>query len=734
MPEVSKTRRDQLVYRLSQDQKAIHSRLKNLNPDLGLFFLKPREDDNFLIWEIENREVMIHSRTDYKSLNNQQLEFVHSKLEKIKELVQSLGEDIRIMDFPSKDCIKLLHTNKGDLVVLDSWGFLPFDMSKGVNIIDILSKPKLKTIEADMQCLYYDESPASGEEVVITNNGFQTIHQLGHDGKLFLGKHIGEKRLTIKIKDKLDETILLNSSSHFFKYTIPYYTDVNVNIIDDNTGERKSNYSIKIKGKNIDTIISSDNAGNVLLSCIEAGNHINISDAKSNITYHIQKTGNNVDFRVKNEIIHSPVEPEVIPEVTPDVPPTPEPELKDVFFTVYGLKGEVLSDFELGIKQNDKLITTNVFANDSSKRYVSSALLNMKMRSRGIVRLDEVGKINSYSCKFTTKPNIYEYSFQIKKTRHWLWLLWLIPFVLALLITFDKDVDIKLEDEKGSSVSGASVNMKYTYASLFSFDTHQFFTMDSVEVNCFSDSLGMVSFKNNPTTVFDLVFHLRRAAKVNVMSNSDCYEPTGALIKFYKIWQIHEIEVQTKKTDFKLNVKELNEDTPIEGADVSIIIDGKAIVLTTDKNGSVLFPNLEVCNSIQLAYAAKTYPDFGTLQSDTLTNKTVNGANNLTLYIDEPEPCVDIKRQGGMEGEKILLATPIENNNYRLIYDFFAIQDRLLIYSYPDGSLIHDTGYRSGVGVFSFKPNELCNGCKAIFIQIETYDNGTSWIYNFKCN
>ena len=49
MPDIAKTRRDELIYRLQQDQLAVHTRLRNINPELGSLFLKPRQEGDFLL-------------------------------------------------------------------------------------------------------------------------------------------------------------------------------------------------------------------------------------------------------------------------------------------------------------------------------------------------------------------------------------------------------------------------------------------------------------------------------------------------------------------------------------------------------------------------------------------------------------------------------------------------------------------------------------------------------------
>lgn len=728
MPVISKTRIDQVIYRLTQDQIAVHTRLKNINPLIGSFLLKPREEGQFIIWELENSQIDIDKITEYTNLNELEKSKVHEQLEIIKALIKGSGDDPKILDIPSFDSIKLLETNLGQKVVVDSWGHLPFDSSKGVSIINFTPKPSQKLVQVDLSFHYYDKSPASGYDITVYNNGFGTSHTTDNKGMITLGNQMVGKDFQIEVKNKL-ETIIVNKDNNVFEFELPYYTDVTVKVLDQATNTPSSNYTVFLSSNSNRLNGYSDSNGLIVFKNILAGEKIEISDSLKTLIHNVTKDNNYIELRVEKEKTGEPVS---------DQPLSPEEGKKqifhEVFFTVYDLDGKKMLDYDLNIQQGNNIIPTNKDLDNTYRKKINSDELNMDCKSIGIVKVKESGKELTYKCKFQTQPDVTEYSFQIKKVRNWWWLLWLIPLILSLLIVLGKDIHIKVSDEKGIAISNAGVNMQYHYKSLFNFNSFQFLTTDSMKVDVVTDSLGLVNFENNPTTVFDFIFKLRRNAKINIMVDTSCYIPTAALIKFYKVFTTHELIVQNKKSEVEIYVKESNSEAPILDANVDLTIGGMKTQYSTDQNGKVLVSDVDACAKINALYAFKNYPDFGKLYSDTLKNSPIQKGNLITLYINEPEPCRDTLRRGGVEGDRIFLATPNANNEYYLWYNFVGIPDRLLIYSYPDRKLIRDTRFQRGIGEYRFKPNDVCDGCKMIYLEIQTNDKDTGWEYNFKCD
>lgn len=733
MPVISKTRIDQVIYRLSQDQVAVHTRLKSIHPQVGAFLLKPREEGGFMYWDLDSNQIQVNKITVYSHLNENEKSKVHDELNIIKGLIANSGDDRKILDIPSLDSIKLLETNVGQRVVVDSWGHLPFDSSKGVNIITFTPKPGIKSVNVELFFHYFDKSLASGYDVIVYNNGFPTPHKTNTNGIVSLGSQLVGKDFQIEVKDMLQETIVVKNDNNVFEFQIPYLTEVNVKVVDQETNESIADYWVSLSNNGNRADGKTDKSGLVAFKNIEAGNNIEVTDNKIFLTHYVTKGQNFIELKVKN-IKPEPQQPSVsIKAATSQQAPIVE-HPNDVFFTVYGLDGKEISDYYLEIQQDTSLIPTVTDIENTNRKKVSTDNLNMNSKSIGIIKIDNDGKNIIHRCKFKTDPDRFEYFFQIKKAKNWWWLLWLIPLFLSLLITFGKDIKILIKDNQNLGIPNAGVNMRYQYMSLFNFGTLKFMTIDSIEVDGVTDSLGLVTFENNPTTVFDFVFKLRRDAKINIMVDTTCYNPTAALIKFYKVFTTHEIIVQNKTTNLEVYVLETNSGSPIADAKVDLTIEGEIIQYTTDQEGKIVVPNVNTCSYIKNAYAFKDYPDIGVLYSDTLKNMSVKKGNLITLYINEPQPCRDTLREGGVEGDRILLATPNLENEYYLIYDFMNIPDQLLIYSYPDGKLIHNTGFRSSIGEFRFKPKDVCNGCKIIYMEVQTNDNNTSWRYYFKCH
>jgi hypothetical protein len=446
----------------------------------------------------------------------------------------------------------LLETNLGQKVVVDSWGHLPFDSSKGVNIINFTPKPSIKSVNVELLFHYFDKSPAHDQDVEIYNNGFVTTHKTDQNGIVSLGSQMIGKDFQIEIKNKLKETIITNIDNNTFEFQLPYYTDVTVKVLDQKSSDPITDYKVSLLNHVPSIDGYSDTNGILVFKNVLAGERIHVSDNKTTIYHNVAKENNFIEFRVIREASR---EPETVPQIPDSV--VAQPIVENVFFTVYDLAGVEIQDYNLAIQQGGNLIPTIKDLENPHKKKLGSDELNMNLRSVGVIKLKENGREVTHKCKFKTKPNVYEYSFKLEKAKNWWWLLWLILLLLFLLISFGKDVNIQVKDNENKPIESATVNMRYQYKSLFNFRTFKFMSTDSISVDGETDSLGLVSFENNPTTVFDFIFKLRRNAKINILVDSICYEPTGALIKLYKVYSTHLIIVQNKTMDFEINVREI---------------------------------------------------------------------------------------------------------------------------------------------------------------------------------
>ena len=728
MADIAKTRRDELVYRLSQDQIAVHTRLKNIDPELGYIFLRPRLEGDYIYWEFEDRNIFFEHITPYTKLSIEDLSLVQQKLNEIKQTIQQNGDSKSILDIPSLDCIQLANTNVGKKLMIHAWGYLPWDNSRGTSIIDI-KVPLVEYVEIKVKLDYWDNRPAINKPISVIDNAYETSHITDGNGEINLGKHLVGKELTLQWVPGNKIMIQANRENSFFTYTIPFYTDATIRVLDSTSRSRISNYKLSMYLDGNKSLFVSDEDGFVFLKNIEAGKVIEVSDGKINNKYFIENDDNNFEF-----IIESERDKLEVPGDEPLIKPPLNDSERKVSFTVLGLNGEALIDYKLDIRQSKKIINTDVDDKDPTLRYLSEKAIDFNAASEGLVSITEDGRISDYICKFRTKPDVYHYSFQIQKKRSWMWLLWLLAALLMLLIPFNKDIQIKVVDENKIGISKVQAKINYQYHSLFHFKKLKFFTTDSIERSGITDHKGEAKFSNNPTTLFDFIFKLKRNAKITIFPDSTCFKNTTALIKFYKIMRQHEILVNRKLRDYEILVLEKRTMRPIENASVVFKNSTEnAIQLETNEKGKVLFKTLDVCSIAQEIYAYKFYNDYDTLYSNILED--VNFVNNFTdtLYIYEPEPCTDVLKNGRSEGEKILLSTPNPNKYYSIEYNFSVIPDRLTIRAFPSNDLIYDTGLKSGIGYYRFKPSEVCNGCKIVYLQIETIDPNTQWTYFFKC-
>lgn len=116
-------------------------------------------------------------------------------------------------------------------------------------------------------------------------------------------------------------------------------------------------------------------------------------------------------------------------------------------------------------------------------------------------------KTKEYNKKFRFNDEQLEYDFQIRKRRRWWWLL-LLLLPLLLLIRWERDITVHVGRCDGSNVENASVRIYFTEYQLLK-DGKFFYEADHIAIET-TDVNGLATFTDQPTGVYDWLFHHRK--------------------------------------------------------------------------------------------------------------------------------------------------------------------------------------------------------------------------------
>ncbi len=212
--------------------------------------------------------------------------------------------------------------------------------------------------------------------------------------------------------------------------------------------------------------------------------------------------------------------------------------------------------------------------------------------------------------KFEISENQKEYIVALKK-QSLLWLLLLLLLLpLLLLIPFRKNINIQSIDKKTQSpVAKANVYLQYIDYQLYNFHTKRFFTHDSIELYCQSDSTGIANYKNIKYTLYSLIFHSNKKAKI--IASTKCLYGDSSRI-FRKLnKKIFKLNLKDRFYPYTFFIQDKENHQPIAGAKVFARIQTKGKIYIyegiTQPDGSIYFGKFPYCGKYIIAASANAY-------------------------------------------------------------------------------------------------------------------------------
>ena len=213
----------------------------------------------------------------------------------------------------------------------------------------------------------------------------------------------------------------------------------------------------------------------------------------------------------------------------------------------------------------------------------------------------------------------------------WLWLLLLLLLPLLLLLRFDKDVAFETLDSKDNKAVG-NVNLDFYYVdyALIKTNPFRFFATDTIKLNGQTTQDGKLTFTNVTYTLFSVIFHSGAPTTVKASANcaaSDTLHPKFAILQDALPYHVG---IGFDRADLIFKVIDKDDNQPLAGADVEVIVEGDTKHLTTDPAGYVAIDGVIRCGDVAVNAQKEGYIG-DTIKADVAT--ILQGEHNSTLLL-----------------------------------------------------------------------------------------------------
>ena len=734
MKLITFTKNDNLRYTLSPTrQELVYEKLMTVLPQqFSSIFLKPKLKSHGVEWYLPDSSIEIFESHTYSQLGTSEQNLISEKLKSLSDYIQENLKEIpelknrvkHVYDIPGIESAKLLKTSKGNLVVLSDWAFVRFDKKKGYLPFEkIINKPG-KEFPVNLIFAYSDNSKYSNQTIEVKYMGFPKKHETDQEGKVSLGELPAISTLEVRFKDQNNTPglvkIMTEAGQEQYKITIPFYTSLLINV-KDQKGNTIDGHPLTVisEGTKKECIVED---GKIFLEGLIAGKTVNIIDSQDEaqmVSHTLSKEDNEVDFIIDMRV------------------PTPPPPqvLEYLSFYVYDFDGELIKNAHIFVQQKNKKIELENNSEGVHKARRQNFVFDEK--AYVFVKIKREDKEEKLKKRFKVVSSQDEYHLKLEKNYWWLLLL-LIPLLLLLLLSLQKSITVQLEDEVGNRVEGTTVEMNYSYNSLFNFNSISFFDESNFILPRVTNKEGNASFEDLPYTLYDRIFSSSRQTQFIITTDDKCYADTMYYHGFFNLKDTIKFKLPGVLSDLDIKVLSRRTSRPVSNAEVVFILESsgadKKMEGLTDDDGMIIFKDIAICGNLKKVIAQKV--DYF---SDSIVNKSIAEISSeikyRTLYLNEPTPCNDVDEAGDVAGGEVLFNVPKENQTYVIKYNFKRIKDRLVLYagSSTSGTQIYDTGWVNGKDDISITPKLICGGCDYVTAKMMTNNDDTAWSLFLEC-
>lgn len=340
-------------------------------------------------------------------------------------------------------------------------------------------------------------------------------------------------------------------------------------------------------------------------------------------------------------------------------------------------------------------------------------------------------------CKIRYVKTCDHYFVYLTDSFNWKRLLWvlLLPLILLLsLIQCERDITVHTVDVKGTNVSNAMVQLKYTEHALYK--EKEFFYNRSRQYQGITNSEGYYTFKKVPCSVYSYIFYSFQSALATGSRNAIVNGET----KFTFHWKK---DVNVVLNGRKLvQVRSIRTNQPISQARVDIKRNNLSVVDTTmltNENGLCALPLSANELNLQLAQMIVTKSGYSGVQLNSV-DMNENDSLPFIVYLEKPEPCQDqmadnLKRDQGNTAMKDY-DMGIDRGTFLFQYYTDSAPDVISIYDGSSSDLLNGNvprifHYEGATNTTTYKHNvEVTFNSRFICVVVS---GGTNWGYIVRC-
>ena len=243
-------------------------------------------------------------------------------------------------------------------------------------------------------------------------------------------------------------------------------------------------------------------------------------------------------------------------------------------------------------------------------------------------------KENKARTTIKIKDEKLDYEVQLKKKRNYWWLL-LLLLMVPLFINLNKDITIKVVDNKEKPVEGAKVDFEFT--SFYFFKKGKFFLTDTIsgKRSDKTDNDGLCKFEDCGYSIYGMIFKCFHKAVLTV--SSDCHKSAGGHPLYHYLYGTLTVLIERDMTDLTVFVIDKDDKEPISEAMVYFHYEFEGTIvedsLMTDAAGRIFLKKLEKCGTIDYLKGS-CYGYHDDLRENIKVKDALRNVENLTLILE----------------------------------------------------------------------------------------------------
>lgn len=699
-------------------------------------FLNPHIQGDFIQWEFMDYNVEVYTIKSSEQWNTEERNFVGSTLSQLANLVEEKVKLTDIQDYaqiicntPDEKSIFLLETSGGQRIAIANWGHNMISKEKRYTVLVESTSSKHQQYSSLMKVVFQDGAPAANHSAILKYQSNEKTIVLDEEGMYDMGKlrELSIVHVTLLSDDgqRIDlGEIITEASIKTYILTVPPDASLVVRVTySDGSLTDISTFTLLIDDHGSTKMLHD---GYYFDEKVNAGKECTVilDDAQKSTQNCLLERGENklsFVFEKPVEVIEEPIEEQFNESV------------KFFFFDHKNKPLEIESGF-VDLVGNERLQLKK--SNDENHWLLNSEQLSKTQKVTVHFQYNSGKKQRKGKSSFLHRASDRRHDIRIK-TKWWLLSLLLIPLMLSLLLTFEKDYELEITDDSNLPVDNALVNFSYTSSFLYNFDSGEFLDEPEDSRSDSTDVEGKVMFKSIKYSLYDRVFRNANKAEVSILNQKECLKDSSCYLSFHGT-TTKNVEINSHLKDYEFYVRDAISGDPISDATVKLTLYSRSDTIHLNKisssEGKITLADISSCSYLINSEASKN--NYFPFSIKSIELEALKTERSRTYFLSQTFAC-DSPETGDVAGGIFVLHVPNKYKTYQFQYDFRRIPDNLIVYEGTSnkGRRIKDFGWEGGgiVRTLRIKPVDFCNGCEYVTVQIRTDNDDTGWDVEYLC-